>query len=109
MNRRWENARNPDSFKPRNAEQLLKLLSTPGRADELVVEVVRTTPGFTLEGRELPSLPPSARAVLQSSTSSGHLGPVHEEVLLRHRLPTNFALSGEQSIEITLIPGKITP
>jgi len=109
MSSRWENARRPDAFAARDAEHLLTLLSMPNRADELVVELVRATPGFTLEGRELPSLPPSARAVLQSGTSSGHLGPVHEEVLLRHRLPTNFALSGTQSIEITLIAGKATP
>ena len=50
----------------------------------------------------MPALPPSARTVLASSTSSGHLGPVTDEVLLRLRLPTSYSLSGEQFIETTL-------
>ncbi len=98
----WESNRRPDAFAPRSAEHLLELLSMPGRADELVVEVLRTKAGVTVDGREMPSLPPSARAVLTSSSSSGHLGPVTDEVLLRLRLPTPYSLSGEQFIETTL-------
>lgn len=98
----WESARRPDSFAPRNAAHLLQLLELPGRADELVVEVLRAKSGLTIDGREMPALPPSARAVLASSTSSGHLGPVTDEVLLRLRLPTSYSLSGEQFIETTL-------
>ena len=98
----WESARRPDAFAPRSAAHLLQLLELPGRADELVVEVLRAKSGLTIDGREMPALPPSARAVLASNTSSGHLGPVTDEVLLRLRLPTSYSLSGEQFIETTL-------
>jgi hypothetical protein len=98
----WESSRRPDAFVARNAEQLLQLLEQPGRADQLVIEVLRAKPGLTIDGREMPSLPPSARAVLKSSPSSGHLGPVTDEVLLRLRLPTPYLLSGEQFIETML-------
>ncbi|MDE2735045.1 MAG: hypothetical protein OXI72_11670 [Gemmatimonadota bacterium] len=99
---RWEAARQPDAFVPRNTADLLALLERTGAADELVVEVFRAEPGFTVNGRELPGLPPSALAVLGADRSAGHLGPVQGEVVLRRTLTTDYVLSGEQSLDITL-------
>ena len=98
----WEAARRPDAFVPRNTSDLLDLLERTGAADELVVEVFRAGPGFTVDGRELPGLPPSALAVLSADRSAGHLGPVQGEVVLRHTLTTDYVLSGEQSLDMTL-------
>ena len=98
----WEAARQPDAFVPRNTADLLSLLERTGAADELVVEVFRAEPGFTVNGRELPGLPPSALAVLSADRSAGHLGPVQGEVVLRRTLTTDYVLSGEQSLDITL-------
>jgi hypothetical protein len=96
----WESQRRPDAFQARDADHLLELLSQERRADELVVELFRAEPGFTLDGRELPGLPPSARAVLQAGPSAGHLGPVQGQVLLRRAVRTSFVLSGEQNLEL---------
>ena len=98
----WEAARQPDAFVPRNAAALLALLERTGAADELVFEVFRAGPGFTVDGRELPGLPPSALAVLSADRSAGHLGPVRGEVVLRRTLTTDYVLSGEQSLDMTL-------
>ncbi len=98
----WEATRQPDAFVPRNAADLLSLLRQTGAADELVVEVFRAAPGFTVDGRELPGLPPSALAVLSADRSAGHLGPVQGEVVLRRTLTTDYVLSGEQSLDMTL-------
>ncbi len=98
----WEAARRPDAFIPRNTSDLLALLERTGAADELVVEVFRASPGFTVDGRELPGLPPSALAVLSADRSAGHLGPVQGEVVLRHTLTTDYVLFGEQSLDMTL-------
>ncbi len=98
----WEVARRPDAFVPRNTSDLLALLGRTGAADELVVEVFRAGPGFTVNGRELPGLPPSALAVLSADRSAGHLGPVQGEVVLRRTLTTDYVLSGEQSLDMTL-------
>ena len=98
----WEAARQPDAFVPRNTADVLALLERTGAADELVVEIFRAEPGFTVNGRELPGLPPSALAVLDADRSAGHLGPVQGEVVLRRTLTTDYVLSGERSIDITL-------
>ena len=99
---RWEAARQPDAFVPRNATDMIALLERTGAADELVVEIFRAEPGFTVNGRELPGLPPSALAVLSADRSAGHLGPVQGEVVLRRTLTTDYVLFGEQSLDITL-------
>jgi len=98
----WEAARQPDAFVPRNAADLLALLERPSAADELVVEIFRAGPGFTINGRELPGLPPSALAVLSADRSAGHLGPVQGEVVLRRTVSTDYVLLGEQSLDMTL-------
>lgn len=98
----WEAARQPDAFVPRNAADLLALLERPSAADELVVEIFRAGPGFTVNGRELPGLPPSALAVLSADRSAGHLGPVQGEVVLRRTVSTAYVLLGEQSLDMTL-------
>ena len=98
----WEAQRQPDAFVPRNTADVLALLERTGAADELVVEIFRAEPGFTVNGRELPGLPPSALAVLSADRSAGHLGPVQGEVVLRRTLTTDYVLSGERSIDITL-------
>ena len=98
----WETARQPDAFVPRNAADLLALLERPSAADELVVEIFRAGSGFTVNGRELPGLPPSALAVLSADRSAGHLGPVQGEVVLRRTVSTAYVLLGEQSLDMTL-------
>lgn len=98
----WEAARQPDAFVPRNAADLLALLERPSAADELVVEIFRAGSGFTVNGRELPGLPPSALAVLSADRSAGHLGPVQGEVVLRRTVSTAYVLLGEQSLDMTL-------
>ena len=98
----WETARQPDAFVPRNAADLLALLKRPSAADELVVEIFRAGSGFTVNGRELPGLPPSALAVLSADRSAGHLGPVQGEVVLRRTVSTAYVLLGEQSLDMTL-------
>ena len=98
----WEAARQPDAFVPRNAADLLALLERTSAADELVVEIFRAGSGFTVNGRELPGLPPSALAVLSADRSAGHLGPVQGEVVLRRTVSTDYVLLGEQSLDMTL-------
>ncbi|MCC7265170.1 MAG: hypothetical protein IT369_21905 [Candidatus Latescibacteria bacterium] len=100
--RQWEHLRRPELFQPRDAAQLLELLGRNERDDDLVVELYRPEPSLSLEGRELPALPPSARAVLDQEHSAGRVGLVAGRVLLRRQVHTALVLEGEQSIELNL-------
>jgi hypothetical protein len=98
----WEAVRRPDGFVPRDVDGLLDLLGRAGSNDELVVELFRPGSGFTIDGRELPGLPPSAHAVLAADRSVGHLSPVQGEIILRQTMRTAYVLAGEQRIEMML-------
>ncbi len=98
----WEMARRPDSFRPRSADHLLQLLDRRQRADELVLELFRGGEGLSIDGRELPGLPMSARAALRESHGSGRMGTVHGRVIGRQRLTMPYVLSGEQSVKLTI-------
>lgn len=100
--RQLDRARRPDASIPRSAGELIKQVQKPGRADELVVELVQPQSGMTVHGREFPSLPPSARSVLDSESSAGHLAPVSERVLVRVRQPMRHALTGQHVIQATI-------
>jgi len=100
LSRTWETQRRPDLLQPRDGQQLLELLAVDARDDELIVELYRSEPGLAIDGRELPGLPPSARAILEGATSSGHFEPVHGQVVLRRRVRTDYVLSGEQALKL---------
>ena len=100
--RQLDRARRPDASVPRSAGELLEQMQEPGRADELVVEVIQPQSGLTVHGRVFPSLPPSTRSVLSSESSAGHLGPVSERVLVRVRQPMRHALTGQHVIQATI-------
>ena len=98
----WEAKRSPDAFRPRSSDHLLQLLGRRQRADELVLELFRDGEGMSIDGRELPGLPLSARAVLRENHGSGRMGTVHGRVIERQRLSMPYVLSGEQSVELTV-------
>ncbi|NKB67631.1 MAG: hypothetical protein GKR89_11250 [Candidatus Latescibacteria bacterium] len=100
---RWESQRQPDAFVPRNAQHLLQLLGRQGRNDQLVVELYRLEEGLTVDGRELPGLPPSARAVMQETVSSGRMGPVYGRIIQQQQIHTDYVLSGEQTLELNVV------
>jgi len=100
--RQLDRARRPDASVPRSASELLEQMQEPGRADNLVVEVIQPQSGLTVHGREFPSLPPSALSVLGSESSAGHLGPVSARVLVRVHQPMRYALTGQHVIQATI-------
>ena len=100
--RQLDRARRPDASVPRSASELLEQMQEPGRADNLVIEVIQPQSGLTVHGREFPSLPPSALSVLGSESSAGHLGPVSARVLVRVRQPMRYALTGQHVIQATI-------
>ena len=100
--RAWEMARRPDGFRPRNNEQLVRLLNRSARHDDLVVELFRPEAAMSVDGRELPGLPPSAHAVLSADTGSGRVAPVSGRVVARSQVRTRYALVGERSLPLEI-------
>lgn len=92
------------SFVPRDLSQLVRAINTVKKSDRLYVKLFRITPGAVIGTNELPSLPPSMVATLNSDRTSGGytptvLSPVYETELP----PAEFVISGQQLIAIDIV------
>ncbi len=92
------------SFVPQDLGQLVKAINTIKKSDRLYVKLFRITPGAVIGTSELPSLPPSMVATLNSERTSGGytptvLSPVYEMELP----PAEFVISGQQLIAIDVV------
>jgi hypothetical protein len=91
---------------PRNMEQVLRDLESLRKPDRLYAKLVAPRAGAVIGGAELPSLPPSMLDVLGSRRTSDSIAastsssPVIEFELT----PTGYVVSGQQTVEVTLIP-----
>src|SRR5215216_1498358 len=92
------------SFVPQDLSQLVRAINTVKKSDRLYVKLFRITPGAVIGTSELPSLPPSMVATLNSERTSGGytptvLSPVYEMELA----PAEFVISGQQLIAIDVV------
>ncbi|HEX7334124.1 MAG TPA: hypothetical protein VF290_21640 [Pyrinomonadaceae bacterium] len=92
------------SFVPQDLSQLVKAINTVKKSDRLYVKLFRITNGAVIGTSELPSLPPSMVATLNSDRTSGGytptvLSPVYEMELP----PAEFVISGQQLIAIDVV------
>ena len=92
------------AFVPQDLGQLVRAINTVKKSDRLYVKLFRITPGAVIGTSELPSLPPSMVATLNSDRTSGGytptvLSPVYEMELP----PAEFVISGQQLIAIDVV------
>ncbi len=93
------------SFVPQDLSQLVRAINTVKKSDRLYVKLFRITNGAVIGTSEMPSLPPSVIATLNSDRTSGGytptvLSPVYEMELA----PADFVISGQQLIAIDVMP-----
>jgi len=93
------------SFVPMNLGQLVQAINTVKKSDRLYVKLFRITNGAVIGTNEMPSLPPSVVATLNSERTAGGytptvLSPVYEMELP----PAEFVISGQQLIAIDVVP-----
>ena len=66
----------------------------------MIVDLLSSKRGVTVEGREVPALPPSVLSALRFSRDSGDVKRVKQTVLHRKRIPTDYVLTGSQTVVI---------
>jgi len=93
------------AFVPQDLGQLVRTINTVKKSDRLYVKLFRITSGAVIGTSELPNLPPSVVATLNSERTSGGytptvLSPVSETELA----PADFVISGQQLIAIDVVP-----
>jgi hypothetical protein len=94
------------SAPPSDLGQVIRELNELRKTDRLYVKLFSTNPGAVIDGEELPSLPPSMMAILNtgrssdSNTSGTRLSPVGEFELR----PSDLVIQGQRSLRLTIIP-----
>jgi hypothetical protein len=92
------------AFVPKDLGQLVGAINKIKKNDRLYVKLFRITPGAVIGTDELPNLPPSVVATLNSDRTSGGytataLSPIYEE-----ELPAaEFVIEGQQLIAINVV------
>ncbi|HKE58786.1 MAG TPA: hypothetical protein VKB46_18875 [Pyrinomonadaceae bacterium] len=92
------------AFVPQDLGQLVRAINTIKKTDRLYVKLFRITAGAVIGTSELPNLPPSVVATLNSDRTSGGytptvLSPVYEKELP----PAEFVIAGQQLIAIDVV------
>ena len=92
------------SFVPQDLSQLVRAINTVKKSDRLYVKLFRITPGAVIGTSELPNLPPSVVATLNSDrTSGGYTPTVLSPVFEMELPPAEFVISGQQLIAIDVV------
>jgi hypothetical protein len=91
-------------FVPKDLGQLVGAINKIKKNDRLYVKLFRITPGAVVGTDELPSLPPSMVATLNSERSSGGFTPTMLSPLSEKELPAaSFVIEGQQLIGINVV------
>jgi hypothetical protein len=98
----FEKARAPYALRPETLNQLINLLETRERNNEVVAMIYRIAHGITVGGQELPSPPSSLVSVMSSSKAKGDVGPTKGTVLSKERIPTDYFIVGSHSIDLKI-------
>jgi hypothetical protein len=91
-------------FVPRDLAQLVTAINKVKKSDRLYVKLFRITPGAVIGTNELPNLPPSVVATLNSDRTSGGYTPMALSPIKEMELPpADFVISGQQLIAIDVV------
>jgi len=93
------------AFVPQDLGQLVKAINKVKKSDRLYVKLFRITPGAVIGTSELPNLPPSVVATLNSDRNSGGYTPTVLSAVYEMELPpAEFVISGQQLIALDVVP-----
>jgi hypothetical protein len=93
------------AFVPQDLGQLVKAINKVKKSDRLYVKLFRITPGAVIGTNELPNLPPSVVATLNSDRNSGGYTPTVLSAVYEMELPpAEFVITGQQLIGLDVVP-----
>jgi hypothetical protein len=92
------------AFVPQDLGQLVGAINKVKKSDRLYVKLFRITPGAVIGTSELPNLPPSMLATLNSDrTSGGYTPTILSPIFEKELAPAEFVINGQQMIGIDVI------
>jgi hypothetical protein len=91
---------------PAGIKQVISELNKLRKNDRLYIKVTSSEPGVVIGGEELPSLPPSMAAVINSDRSSSRsVSGLPKSTVQEYELPqSKYVIQGQRTINLTVKP-----
>jgi len=91
-------------FVPKDVSEMIDVLNKIRLPDRLYAKIFRTTPGAIVGTSEMPNLPPSVLATLNSDRMTGAVKPVVQTVVKVSEIPpAKFIINGEQTLTFEVV------
>lgn len=91
------------TFIPTNLTQLVSVINRLRKTDRLYVKLLRVTPGAVVGSQQMPALPPSVVATLNSERSAGGVTGTQLASLYERELsPVSVVVSGQQLLTLNI-------
>lgn len=99
---KWRRSRAPLNFRPKNINQLIKILQHNESNTDIILEIFVLQPGLTVQGEEFSSLPTSVMSVMNTGQQVGESGYTEATTLHRNRVPTDYVIFGSGALELVV-------
>lgn len=91
-------------FVPKDLSELIAKINEVKKNDRLYVQTYRISQGAVIGASELPNLPPSVLATLNSNRTVGGVKPTVETVVSEREIaPADFLISGKQVLTVEVV------
>lgn len=91
-------------FIPKNLGELIGTINKAKKSDRLYAQLFRTTSGTVVGVNEMPNLPPSVLATMNSDRTAGGFKPTTQTVVSEQLIaPAEFIISGQQTLTIEVV------
>jgi hypothetical protein len=90
------------AFVPRDLDQLVRAINGLRRNNHIYARLMRSDSGAIVSGEYLPTLPPSALAVLGTADPGSGVAPIRSTAVWSFDLPTAYAFSGSRVLSLTV-------
>lgn len=100
--RQWQRSRAPLNFRPKNINQLVKILQQSESNTDIIFELSVSQPGLTVQGEEFSDLPTSVMSVMNSAKQVGTSGYTRGSTLHRDRVSTNYVILGSGVLQLVV-------
>ena len=99
---RWQRSRTPLNFRPKNINQLIKILQQSESNTDIILELFVPQPGLTVQGEEFSNLPASVMSVMNTAKQVGKSGYTQGTALHRDKASTNYVIFGSGRLELVV-------
>ncbi len=91
---------------PTGLKQVISELNRLRKNDRLYIKLISSEPGVVIGGEELPSLPPSMAAVINTGRSSSRsVSGMSSSTVREYELPqSNYVIQGQRTLNLTVKP-----